>query len=91
MNSVVKRTPDTEQFTEFSPDAPADENFKKDAEQADAVSESISDSVGAQNSKEERKLVRKLDGRILPIACLMYLFARELLYYKSPQSHLTRS
>ncbi|KAH8103759.1 MFS general substrate transporter [Phellopilus nigrolimitatus] len=72
MNSVVKRTPDTEQF---SPDAPADDNFKKNDEQADAVSESISDSVGAQNSKEERKLVRKLDGRILPIACLMYLFA----------------
>ncbi|THV00707.1 MFS general substrate transporter [Dendrothele bispora CBS 962.96] len=24
---------------------------------------------------EERKLVRKLDGRILPIACLLYLFA----------------
>ena len=26
-------------------------------------------------SVEERHLVRKLDGRILPIACLMYLFA----------------
>ena len=26
-------------------------------------------------SEEERRLVRKLDRRILPIACLMYLFA----------------
>ena len=26
-------------------------------------------------SPEERRLVRKLDRRILPIACLMYLFA----------------
>ncbi|KAF5368833.1 hypothetical protein D9758_003011 [Tetrapyrgos nigripes] len=25
--------------------------------------------------REERKLVRKLDGRILPLACLLYLFA----------------
>ena len=26
-------------------------------------------------SVEERRLVRKIDGRILPITCLMYLFA----------------
>jgi hypothetical protein len=24
---------------------------------------------------EERRLVRKIDGRILPIACVLYLFA----------------
>jgi hypothetical protein len=29
----------------------------------------------ASESAEERRLVRKQDGRILPIACLMYLFA----------------
>jgi hypothetical protein len=27
------------------------------------------------NADEERRLVSKLDRRILPIACLMYLFA----------------
>jgi hypothetical protein len=31
------------------------------------------------DAKEERRLVTKLDRRILPIACLMYLFACELL------------
>jgi hypothetical protein len=30
--------------------------------------------------EEERRLVRKLDTRILPIACLMYLFACEYLH-----------
>lgn len=30
-------------------------------------------------AEEERKLVRKIDGRILPIACLMYLFACQFL------------
>jgi hypothetical protein len=29
---------------------------------------------------EERRLVRKLDRRILPIACLMYLFACQYHY-----------
>lgn len=28
-------------------------------------------------SPEERKLVRKLDSRIMPIACILYLFACE--------------
>ena len=31
-------------------------------------------------SDEEKKLVRKLDWRILPITCLMYLFACEFFY-----------
>jgi hypothetical protein len=30
-------------------------------------------------SVEERRLVRKLDRRILPITCLMYLFACQYL------------
>ena len=29
------------------------------------------------NTQEERDLVRKLDSRILPITCLLYLFACE--------------
>jgi len=28
-----------------------------------------------ENTQEERDLVRKLDKRILPITCLLYLFA----------------
>ena len=32
--------------------------------------------------EEERKLVRKLDLRILPIACLLYLFACKYPYLK---------
>jgi len=28
-----------------------------------------------EGTKEERALLRKLDGRILPITCLLYLFA----------------
>lgn len=40
------------------------------------------DSIGVEGnlravSTEEKSLVRKLDARILPIACLMYLFACE--------------
>jgi hypothetical protein len=31
--------------------------------------------VRLEKSPEERKLVRKLDVRILPITCLLYLFA----------------
>lgn len=39
-----------------------------------------SSSVGEEGVKvslEEKRLLRRLDGRILPIACLMYLFACE--------------
>lgn len=34
-----------------------------------------------ENSQEERKLVRKLDRRILPITCLLYLFACSFLCF----------
>ena len=34
-----------------------------------------SQSEDALVSNDERALLRKLDGRILPITCLMYLFA----------------
>lgn len=35
--------------------------------------------IDPAREKEERALVRKLDNRILPIACLLYLFACEFL------------
>lgn len=41
---------------------------------------SDADSIQPQDevqSFEEKRLVRKLDNRILPIACLLYLFACE--------------
>jgi hypothetical protein len=53
-------------------------------EKLDAKSEEVAfESPGSQPavrpedlaSVEERRLVRKLDRRILPIACVMYLFA----------------
>ena len=38
---------------------------------------------------EERRLVRRLDGRILPIACLMYLFACKCCNRSSRETILT--
>ena len=38
---------------------------------------------------EERRLVRRLDGRILPIACLMYLFACKCCNRSSQETILT--
>jgi hypothetical protein len=35
----------------------------------------IRGSAGTEDEDEERRLIRKLDRRILPITCLMYLFA----------------
>jgi hypothetical protein len=40
-----------------------------------ASSSESSQPTDADRLHEERKLVRKLDKRILPIACLLYLFA----------------
>jgi len=37
------------------------------------------------NSLEERALVRKLDKRILPLTCLLYLFACSSFYLKDSQ------
>src|ERR1700735_1771746 len=50
---------------------------KDDDPKVDATYESASISLAHEESvsHEERLLVRKLDRRILPIACLMYLFA----------------
>ena len=43
------------------------------------------------DSEEERRLVRKIDRRILPIACLMYLFACQYfgLIAQTSSTHFT--
>jgi len=48
---------------------------KRDVEQNDAYDQDEASLVKAEYSPEERKLVARLDMRILPITCLMYLFA----------------
>jgi hypothetical protein len=50
---------------------------KDDPKVDEAAYESVSAPSAQEEpvSHEERLLVRKLDRRILPIACLMYLFA----------------
>lgn len=48
-------------------------------EKADSVDERAP-VVPAHTPDEERRLVRKLDMRIMPIACIMYLFACECLF-----------
>lgn len=40
--------------------------------------ESPASATQYEATPEERRLVRKLDMRIMPIACVMYLFACEL-------------
>ncbi|KAI9457576.1 MFS general substrate transporter [Lactarius psammicola] len=52
-----------------------DEKYNPKANEAAYESGSISSVKEEPVSHEERRLVRKLDRRILPIACLMYLFA----------------
>ena len=49
---------------------------KKSGEEIEASinAESLRNDFG-HSPAEERRLVRKLDARILPIACLLYLFA----------------
>jgi hypothetical protein len=52
-----------------------DEKHDPKADEAAHESVSAPSAQEEQVSHEERLLVRKLDRRILPIACLMYLFA----------------
>ncbi|KAJ7108664.1 major facilitator superfamily domain-containing protein [Mycena epipterygia] len=49
--------------------------MESDKPSEDGKPESASFSSQTVDPEEERKLVRKLDGRILPITCLLYLFA----------------
>ena len=43
-------------------------------EEADTPREPVAAAAG-ERSVEEKRLVRKLDMRIMPIACILYLFA----------------
>jgi hypothetical protein len=49
----------------------------EDLEIKDSLDEEEKSAVVAVDAEEERRLVAKLDRRILPIVCLMYLFACE--------------
>lgn len=51
----------------------------KDVEKADIEELEVKPTtrVSARSPDEERRLVRKIDLRIMPIACVLYLFACE--------------
>lgn len=55
-----------------------DVDYDKDAEKVDTRAVSVAESF-TDSSPEELRLVRKLDTRILPIVCILYLFACESL------------
>lgn len=58
--------------------------MESDKPSEDGKLESASFSSQTVDPEEERKLVRKLDGRIMPITCLLYLFAcRPFCYSKA--------
>jgi hypothetical protein len=62
--------------------APDEElHIKRDEAATEPPGASVQSDVqpGGPVSVEERRLVRKLDRRILPITCLMYLFACQYL------------
>lgn len=64
------------------PQAMDDKKDDRKRVEADSKEKAVdgSSSVGEEGVKvslEEKRLLRRLDGRILPIACLMYLFACE--------------
>ena len=50
------------------------ERYSPDIKQAESVLDNLG-TLDSEQSLEEKRLVRKLDQRILPIACLLYLFA----------------
>jgi hypothetical protein len=62
----------------------SDPVLTKDTVEKNEANEASSDaeSLYRHTATEERQLVRKLDRRILPIACLLYLFA--CLFLSSP-------
>lgn len=55
-----------------------DVDYDKDTEKVDTRAVSVAESF-TDSSPEEQRLVRKLDTRILPIVCILYLFACESL------------
>lgn len=63
-----------------------DENLHVKRDEAATEPSSVQSDVQPEGpvSVEERRLVRKLDRRILPITCLMYLFACQCLERSMP-------
>jgi hypothetical protein len=61
----------------MSPDEKSDEKYHEAVLESPSIQPDVQAQAGDPASVEERRLVRKLDGRILPIACLMYLFASQ--------------
>ena len=59
---------------------PGDEHKVQNAEHYEEARKEDSLSEAPWLAEEEKKLVRKLDGRILPMVCSVYLFAREYAY-----------
>lgn len=57
---------------------------KLESEPTDESGDQQKTPLTEEELEEERKLVRKLDFRILPIACLLYLFA---CTFKAPIAH----
>ena len=60
------------------------ETVENEAKEEAKEASSDAESLYRHTATEERQLVRKLDRRILPIACLLYLFAC-LFLSSSPQ------
>lgn len=52
-------------------------------EKLESVSDGSHPTTDAEQALEEKRLVRKLDSRILPIACLLYLFACMFAFFTS--------
>ena len=69
-----------------------DENLHVKRDEAATGAQSVQTDVQPDSeapvseSVEERRLVRKLDRRILPITCLMYLFACQCLAWERSMS-----
>lgn len=61
----------------------------KDTERVDARLSLASDSV--EDAAFEKRLVRKLDMRIMPIVCILYLFACKLICTRSMLELMFRS
>ena len=59
----------------MAPDEKSDEKSDEAVLESPSIQPNIQVQPEDPGSVEERRLVRKLDGRILPIACVLYLFA----------------
>jgi hypothetical protein len=66
----------------------SEKHASEDGKLEDDRVESASFASFVIDPEEERRLVRKLDNRILPITCLLYLFACELFILSCPMLRL---